>query len=268
MTIIRIVLSSIILAISLSLYSQENATEKEGEANSGDSKTESPSLKRLKPMEKDWGFSFNLTGLISDLKLEGNEDMIGNDILFFRHYLKDNLALRLGLGVRSVSNSTIRKDSLNSAFISFDSTYSRFDFSISGGIEKHVGDFRRLDPYFGAQLMLEFRGKEKYEWDEIRNESPTVSTSITNEKTVEGGTNFGLLGIVGFNYFIAQNVSLGAEYNIGYTYLKTGGNYSEFRTETPSSGSSTSTKKEGSLEYTNSGFQINSTANIVFSIFF
>ena len=148
-----------------------------------ESKSNENAKPRLKPMKSDWGFGFNVTGLIDNIKLENNEDVIGNSLLFFRHYLKDDLVLRLGVGAKRESNNTVRKDSLNGAFVQFDSSYTRFDFSLSGGIEKHFGNMRRLDPYIGGQFMIVFQGKENYDWNEVRNESPTVSTSITNEKT-------------------------------------------------------------------------------------
>lgn len=240
----------VVLCLSSNLFSQE----------------EEP---RLKPVEKEWGFGFNLTGLISDLKLEGNTDMTGQPILFFRRYLKDDLALRLGFGLNTTKNSTLQKDSLRqiSAFVEFDSVYSSSDISISMGIEKHIDKMRRLDPYFGGEFVLSFIGKETASWNQVTIET-SGTTTIEGERKTDGGVGFGIFGIAGFNYFIANHVSLGAEYRFGYNYLKTGGNFSESVITTPSSGSPTNTFNKGTAELKSSGFQVNSTASIIFSIFF
>ncbi|HAW52595.1 MAG TPA: hypothetical protein DCX54_09765, partial [Flavobacteriales bacterium] len=136
--------------------------------------------KRLKPSEGDWGFTFNLSGIVTDLKLNGNQDAIGNEILFDKHYLKDDLALRLGLGYNSNRQKTFRKDSLPGVSeVEFDSTYSHGALALSLGIEKHLDHLRRLDPYFGGELGLQFIGKEKITWNELIKES-------AGETTVEG----------------------------------------------------------------------------------
>lgn len=225
--------------------------------------------KRLKPSEGDWGFTFNLTGLITNLELRSNEDLIGNQILFFRHYLKDDLAIRAGFGLTTNRQKSMRKDSLRQipAFVEFDSLFSRSDVAISFGVEKHLDHLRRLDPYFGGELLFQIIGKENVSYN--RNETTTAgTTSLEGERKVDGGFGIGLYGIAGFNYFITERISLGAEYRFGYNFLKTGGNFSESEITTPPSGSVTSVFNKGTAEERISGFAVNSTANIIFSIFF
>ena len=117
---------------------------------------------RLKPVAKEWALTFGLTGLINNLQLEGSGSITGHPIIFVKRYIKDDLALRLGFGLNTVRNTTIIKDSLPqlSAFSEFDSVYKRNDISFTGGIEKHLGRHRRIDPYFGGELMLQFLGKQ------------------------------------------------------------------------------------------------------------
>lgn len=224
---------------------------------------------RLKPVEKNWGLTFSLTGFINDIQLEGNRDQTGQPILFVRRYLKDDLALRAGFGLNTVKNTTTKKDSLRQlgAFVEFDSVFSRNDLSFSVGIEKHLGTMRRLDPYIGGEFMLQIIGKETMTWDQtIRDASG--KTTVEGERKTDGGTGIGVFGIAGFNYFIADHISLGAEYRFGYSFLKTGGNFSESIISTPSSGSPTNTFNKGTDEYRDAGFEVNSTANIILSIFF
>jgi len=243
-------LITVIFSLSANLFSQEEE-------------------KRLKPVEKEWGFGFNITGLITDLKLEGNKDITGQPILFFRRYLKDDLVLRLGFGLNTTKNTTTQKDSLRqiSAFVEYDSVYSRNDVSISFGIEKHLDKMRRLDPYFGGDLLFAFIGKENISWNQVTTET-SGATVVEGERKTDGGVGFGAFGIAGFNYFFTNHMSLGAEYRFGYFYLKSGGNFSESVITTPSSGSPTNTFNKGTDELKSAGFQVNSTASIIFSIFF
>ena len=224
---------------------------------------------RLKPVAKEWALTFGLTGLINNLQLEGSGSITGHPIIFVKRYIKDDLALRLGFGLNTVRNTTIIKDSLPqlSAFSEFDSVYKRNDISFTGGIEKHLGRHRRIDPYFGGELMLQFLGKQTSSWNQVITET-AGKTTVEGEYKTDGGLGAGIFGILGFNYFIADHISLGAEYSFGYANIKTGGNFSESVITTPSSGSATSSFRKGSLENRSTGFGVNSTANIIFSVFF
>ncbi len=249
-----LVLSLLFISFSFASFAQE-----EGE------KDES----RLQPVAKDWGMSFNISGLISDFALNGTEDQTGRPILFAKHYLKDDLALRLGFGLNTVRNTSTNKDSLrqSGAFVEYDSIFSRNDFSLSFGIEKHLNHMRRIDPFFGGELAMTFIGKENISWNQTITD-PSGTTTIEGERKTDGGTGIGVYGIAGFNYFIANHISIGAEYRFGYYYLKTGGNFSESVITTPSSGSPTNVFNKGTDELKSSGFQVSSTASILLSIFF
>ena len=224
---------------------------------------------RLKPIKGDWGFSFNLSGLITDLQLNANKDMLGNSTLFVRHYLLDDLALRAGFGINSIRTKSIRKDSVPQipAFVEFDSLFSRFDLALSFGVEKHIESMRRLDPYVGAEVMLQFIGKENSSWN-YNVTSASGTTSIEGERKVDGGFGIGVLALAGFNYFITEKISLGAEYRFGYYSMKFGGNFSESEITTPPTGSVSSVFNKGTAENRLSGFEVSSSANIIFSIFF
>ena len=224
---------------------------------------------RLKPSADDWGFSFNLNGLITDLTLQSKTDMLGKPTIFVRHYVKDDIALRFGIGINSVRQKTIRKDSVPQipAFVEFDSLFSRFDVALTFGVEKHLNTMRRLDPYVGAEAQLQLIGKQTSSWNyDVTSSSGT--TNIEGERKIDGGTGIGVLALCGFNYFISERMSLGAEYRFGYYYLKTGGNFSESEITTPPTGSVTSVFNKGTAEERDSGFQVSSSANIIFSIFF
>ena len=226
----------------------------------------------LKGQEGDWGFSIAISGIINDIKIENGKDPVGNYIIFARKYLKDDVALRLGLSINSNRVKQNLEDSItigsgNKALQAIDSSYTRFDFSIIAGYEKHVKGTRRLDPYFGGELMIGRMGNTKID----------VTTDVTDvtgtDKTqyilqYDGGFMFGLSAIAGFNYFIAQKFSLGAEFGLGYQYAKSGGDWSESTVNTPVSGAQSSQFNLGKSSLSESTIGVSTSGTIALSYFF
>ncbi|MBL4670221.1 MAG: outer membrane beta-barrel protein [Flavobacteriales bacterium] len=227
---------------------------------------------RLKPIEGDWGLSLNISGIIDNIVIENNKDSLGQFNLFARHYLKDDLALRVGFGVAYLSQNFFREDSVtlssgNRGLQSIDSTISRFDFKVSIGIEKHLGTTRRLDPYVGGDLMIMRIGSTKTD----ANLDQTDVTGTHKEQILlqqDGGAAFGLAGIAGFNYFISKNLSLGVEFGYAFTYVKAGGDFSGSNVVTPVSGSQSSTFVSGKAGASQTTIGATSTGGIMLSFFF
>ena len=227
---------------------------------------------RLKPVDGDWGFSLNISGIINNIVVENNKDSMNHYNLFARHYLKDDLALRLGFGTTYLNNNTFNEDSVtiasgNRALQTVDSTTSRFDFKVSVGIEKHLGTTRRLDPYVGADLSIIRLGATKTDVDIEQIDvtgTANESTSIQND----GGAGFGLGAIAGFNYFLSKNLSIGAEFGYAYSYIKTGGDYSISKQIQPVSGTDTNTSEFGKASQTSTSIGATATGGIMLSFFF
>lgn len=226
----------------------------------------------LKPQEGDWGLSINISGIINDIRLENDKDANGNYMVFGRKYLKDDMALRVGLNINSERNKRTVEDSItlgsgNRALQTIDSSKTRFDFSVLVGVEKHLAGTKRLDPYFASELMIGRIGNTKSDaTTTIKDVTGTDKTDFTRQE--DGGLTFGLGLIAGFNYFIAPKFSLGAEFGLTYSYVKSGGEYSESMVNTPVSGSQTSTFILGKQEQTNNRIGVSSTSGIVLSYFF
>lgn len=226
----------------------------------------------LKGQEGDWGLSINISGIINDIRLENDKDANGNYMVFARKYLKDDVALRIGLNVTSDRNKWTTEDSLSlasgsRALQTVDSSKTRFDFSVLVGYEKHMTGTKRLDPYFAAELMIGRIGNTKTDaTTTLKDVTGTDKTDYTRQQ--DGGFTMGLGLVAGFNYFIAPKFSLGAEFGFAYTYIKSGGNYSESTVNTPISGSQTSTFILGKQEQSNNTIGISSTSGIVLSYFF
>lgn len=226
----------------------------------------------LKGQKGDWGISVNISGIINNIALQNPKDGAGNYVVFARKYIKDDVAVRLGFNVAYNNNKWKFEDSIvvasgNSALRTIDSTISRFDFSFSGGYEKHFGSTKRLDPYFAGVLTI----------GRIGNTETTATTNIKDvtgtDKTQhiiqqDGGFYFGIGAVAGFNYFIAPKFSLGAEFGYFYTYSKTGGDYNESIVNTPVSGAQSSTFSVGINEQSSNTLNVSSTASIMLSYFF
>jgi Outer membrane protein beta-barrel domain len=226
----------------------------------------------IKPVKGDWGISLNITGLINDIKVQNNQDANGNYMIFARYYMKDHMALRLGLGVNYTKKSWFNADSIsiasgNRALQEIDSTESRFDFTIAVGIEKHLGKTKRLDPYIGGDLIIGRLGNTKID-------AKTDITDVTGTQNIQriiqqdGGFVFGLGGIAGFNYFFTRNFSLGVEISYAYTFTRSGGEFSESFVDTPVSGAQTSTFVKGKSEFSQTTIGATPTGGIMLSYFF
>jgi len=227
----------------------------------------------LKSRDGDWGFVLNLTGLIENISIGNVTDGNNNNSILAKHHLTDNNVLRLGFGIKSISDNWLLEDSItivstgNRALQTIDSTESRLDFSISVGYEKHLGSTRRLDPYLGGELVLGRIGGTTI--DASTDIADVTGTEKIQQITqIDGGFNFGLNFIAGFNYFFAERISIGAEFNLGYLFTSTGGDVSDSRVTTPVSGAQVTDFTSSKSKASSKGFNVNSTGGLMLSFFF
>lgn len=221
----------------------------------------------LKPVQNQVGFGLNVSGLIKNIGLSTFKDANKNDALWAKYYLSNKNVLRFGLGIFSISNEYKTSDSVGTALVETDSTYKRNDIGFTLGYERHFSNLKRLDPYLGAELALGFVGRTKIHSEIKTTDAIGISTNqdIIQE---DGGTNLGVHLLVGFNYFIAKQLAVGAEYKFGYDLQSLGGDYSESIIDTPASGSSTSTFVQKTAKQKNSGLSTSSNAAITLSYYF
>ncbi|MGB0403336.1 MAG: outer membrane beta-barrel protein [Salibacteraceae bacterium] len=222
---------------------------------------------RFAPEKGDAGIVFNVAGFISNISVAPTQDPMGNELILGKYYLKDNQAIRLGLGMKSYNNEINSVDSVGSAKQSRDSTYKQFNLYLSPGYEYHFKNFKRLDPYVGVGINLGLIGKTKIQIDE----SSTDTTGQDKRQTTfnrDGGFMFGVNGVVGFNYYVAPRLSIGLEYNIGYYWQRQGGDYERVTVETPVSGQTISTREIGSDRLVTGGFDHSNNLSINVSYFF
>lgn len=226
----------------------------------------------LKSRKGDWGVVLNLTGAIDNISLGTRKDANNNNNILVKYHLENDKVLRLGLGLTSIRNNNFSSDSIsllsgNRAWRERDSIETRFDFSITVGYEAHFKGTRRLDPYIGAELVVGRIGSTKI------NASTEITDKLGTQKIdrviqQDGGFTFGINIVSGFNYFIAERFSLGAEVNLGYMINRLGGDQSESLLDTPVSGSQVSSFTNSKKGLSQRGFDVNSTAGLLLSYYF
>ena len=96
----------------------------------------------------------------------------------------------------------------------------------------------------------------------------TGTEKIQQITQIDGGFNFGLNFIAGFNYFFAERISIGAEINLGYLFSSTGGDVSDRRVTTPVSGAEVTSFSSSKSKASSKGFNVNSTGGLMLSFFF
>jgi len=178
------------------------------------------------PKAGDFGTSIIIDGLIDNINLTSTSTGYGQNILFAKYYLKDDIVLRAGFGFDLNNSKRETADSSGVFLVEVDSLTSNYNINISGGIEKHLSASRRLDPYVFSQMDITFIGKTKTE-----SETRLISSAGTNktERTIkrDGGLAFGIQAGGGFNYFLTERFSIGTELAFKIQYVKLGGTISD-----------------------------------------
>ena len=226
----------------------------------------------LKGQKGDWGFSIGISGIINNITLQNPKDGFGNYVIFVRKYIKDDVAIRVGFNTTVYNEKWNFEDSISTgsgstALQQIDSTYSRIDFSIQLGYEKHFGKTKRLDPYFAGEIAIGRMGNTKIQKNtNIKDITGTDKTQSIRQ--YDGGFIFGVGVTAGFNYFIAPKLSLGTEFGYYYAFVNAGGDYNESIVNTPVSGAQSSTFSRGVVEATVNTLNVSSSATIMLSYFF
>lgn len=117
-----------------------------------------------------------------------------------RWYLANNMALRGGIGFGTFSQTKKSSTTGNS-----DETQSGLLFGIQALAEWHMTPIGGVSPYFGGGINVALS-------------SATIKPSEPSGTTAEfdaSGTQFGIAGVAGFEWFFTNAMSLGGEYQLG-----------------------------------------------------
>ncbi|MFA6924213.1 MAG: hypothetical protein WC223_08140 [Bacteroidales bacterium] len=192
-----------------------------------------------KPTQGYKGFTAGINGLIQNITVNGNASTTGT--LLFKYYLADDLALRGGINFGKLSG-LYDKDGVT--FVEYGKTVgdtaqkfggdgihqetktckgSQLNFEI--GAQKSFGDNEKLEPYMGGALFFgkTFGAKIESTKEAMMSTTPpfyspdTILKGDVEKYTLIPATTFvfGVKLVAGFNYFIAKDLCLGAEFAWG-----------------------------------------------------
>lgn len=153
----------------------------------------------------DKGISFSVSGL-SYVGLGQFEGGIGG-----KYWISNKLALTSSIGISAYKTTST---SSYSNYSDSKSTYSRFSLFV--GVEDHFFVKKRLSPYFGGGI--DFRFSSRVDYAGLPRDNPPPGRTKKDKTTTN---TFGIRGLCGIEYFLADWVSLAGQYRISYFYEKT-----------------------------------------------
>jgi outer membrane protein W len=127
---------------------------------------------------------------------------LNNGGVKFRYFLKDDLGLRLGLGIHNDKN----EDVIGVTPGMSTETEKNSNLSLKLGAEKHFAGSERLSTYAGADLVIAF-GKETFD---------DVQENGDYDKFEQKNGGFGVNVFTGADYYITKKVFLGVEAGLNF----------------------------------------------------
>jgi hypothetical protein len=138
----------------------------------------------------------------------------------FKYYVSPSMAVRgsvqLSRATRVLAANPVAPQT------GIDGSQSATLAGVTAAVERHMGT-GRVSPYFGGGLMFSTTSTEGK--NVVVGNPPGAQTTTKNDtagetingKTYLGGSNAGIFGLMGFEFFLRKEVSLSGEYSIGYT---------------------------------------------------
>jgi hypothetical protein len=212
-----------------------------------------------RPMAGMKSFQFGISG-IDNINVNANYGTTGS--LLFRYYLADDLAVRVGINLSTDSDK--EEDTTgtviaggpfgNGSGVSEETKTSTTDFALQLGVQKALGTGEKLEPYIGADLHFGISNSKETENAEITD---AALAGFANGDSYEfedksSSMYFGVVPVVGFNYYFTENFGVGAEF--GWGFLLSSEGYGEGTETTNIAGTSTTTEFTTGPKSNNSGF--------------
>lgn len=141
--------------------------------------------------------------------------------MLFRDYLSDNMVARVGLNLINTSTTV---NSLSQG-VKTTTTDKTSGFALNVGMQHNFTGTDRLEPYMAIDLGIGTGGSSSNVRSEAADSvgNPTTPENSVVTDTKNGGTfAFGLTPSMGFNYFLNQWISVGAEFGYGLWSTSTG----------------------------------------------
>ena len=123
---------------------------------------------------------------------------------------------------------------------SYTSKSSMFSIGLTGGFQKAIGSYKRIEPYLGLELSLTYSYSS-----ETRERVSTVPYSFDSKTESKSPLQLGLsiLPLAGLNYYITPGCAIGAEYRLSIARLNYSANAESENTSTISFSNDTITSK-------------------------
>jgi hypothetical protein len=193
---------------------------------------------QVKPAAMDFGFGFQVSGLSNVDILSFEDNAFQRPQALVRFYAMDQLAVRLLVGINTVSQtdeySISYTDSVTrpEPFIvdsATTETFSQSVFSFAPGAEWHFKTTNKVDPYVGLEVPIAIKGASDEEFDQVYRFTdetgvPFFQQDVNVKTNTDGGFSIGVNLLAGFNYFFSEHIAIGAEYALGFLNTRDGGN--------------------------------------------
>jgi opacity protein-like surface antigen len=131
-----------------------------------------------------------------------------------KYFLTSQMALRGGIQV-NVSGTTTPANP-TAGEVGIDGTTSSTMFGIEAALEYHLTT-SRVTPYFGGGIGFATQSTDSK--PVVTGPAPVYQTEIKNASGSGAGTSVNFFALMGVEYFIVNEVSLSAEYRLGYNLL-------------------------------------------------
>lgn len=235
-------MKKLFLTLSLAAATAFVSVAQEQETTTTTTTTSSTTTTSNKPEAGTIGFTFGVNNPFGG----GTGPQLFNqapgqtNTLLFRYYSENNIAARVGIAYSK--NSSNNTDEIDGESIEEKSSTSGFQLSVGGQLS--LGSTPKLEPYIGADIVFGRSGGKDFSRSEVIDAAVAggANGDFTETETINGATtSFGLVPVLGFNYYFSKNFAFGAEFGWGIMTSKTSG------------GSFTSTTKTGSTSTTVDG---------------
>lgn len=133
-------------------------------------------------------------------------------------YLNENSAFYAGLQLNYQKTTTPANPDTNEN--AYDGQNTSFNLGINAGFEWHTLTAKRVSPYIGGGVMFSFGSSKQFDPNKWNKTNTGPIYRQIYETT--GIFTFEIFGTGGVEFFITKEISLAAEYHLGYSYLSNG----------------------------------------------
>lgn len=184
----------------------------------------------IKPRKGSFATELNFNPFKGNLSLNNSLNQIKG-----RYFISDAVALRAGLSINVIDSTFSSGNPYGAEAQIISGTNKRTGLGINIGIERHFKGTKRLSPYIGLDLTwsklsasqeMTTNGtttttknawlETQYRQVQYYNNGSYYYTVPYNTLTNNAYTRFGVAAIAGFDYYVAKNLFLGYEFNLGY----------------------------------------------------